>query len=532
MKLILRSQSIGLAAFALGVSIFLSRILGLVREKIISYYFGSGAEADVYFAAFVVPDYISYLLAGGYFSITLVPLLANIFSENEEDGWRFFSTAITWTTIAITILCAAAWLYAPVLAHIAAPGFGPAEVERLTLFLRIILPGQIFFLPGACFTALLYYRGQFTIPALTPLVYNSSIILFGVLFIWLFPEKGMEGFCWGVLFGAIVGSFMLPMWAAYQGGCFYSIRFSHPYMKKLLLLALPLMLGQSIATLDEQFIRMFGSLTGEGGVSLLSYARRIVHVPIGVIAQAAGLASFPFLASLAAKKDYDGVNNNLHSTAKTAILIALPVSFWMMLEAVPTMHLIFKQGSFTAIDAKESGTLLMIMLLSVVFWTIQQIFSRAFYAFQNTITPTIIGTIATFASIPMYIYASKTYGAIGAASTSSFIIAVYAMLLVIVWCKKYGAKAFTGLGMITLLCMAFCVPALAASYGVGYMLAPWLSSYGLLGVAIHIAISGCVFFVLYVGVTYTMAPALCQPLVSFFSKVLQRVKKTKKVSAT
>ena len=81
MALLTRTQGMGIAAVALGASVFLSRILGLVRDKVISYYFGTGTEADVYFNAFVVPDFLNYLLAGGYFSITLVPLLAKAFAN-------------------------------------------------------------------------------------------------------------------------------------------------------------------------------------------------------------------------------------------------------------------------------------------------------------------------------------------------------------------------------------------------------------------------------------------------------------------
>ena len=79
MQFLLRTHSVGIAAVALGTSVLLSRLMGLVRDKIISFYFGASPEADVYFMAFVVPDYINYLLAGGYFSITLVPLLTGLF---------------------------------------------------------------------------------------------------------------------------------------------------------------------------------------------------------------------------------------------------------------------------------------------------------------------------------------------------------------------------------------------------------------------------------------------------------------------
>ena len=141
-------------------------------------------------------------------------------------------------------------------------------------------------------SALLYIRKQFLAPALTPLIYNGCIIAGGLLV----TGRGMEGFCWGVLFGAALGSFLLPVVAARSSGsplpegipAGLRLRFNlrHPLLKRLLLLALPLMLGVSIVAMDEQFVRIFGSMAGEGAVSLLSYARRIMLVPVGVVAQA------------------------------------------------------------------------------------------------------------------------------------------------------------------------------------------------------------------------------------------------------
>ncbi len=85
----------------MGVSVLLSRFMGLIRDKVISYLFGATSESDLYFAAFVIPDFINYLLAGAYFSITLIPLLSAYFEKDEEDGWRFFSAVFTWIALLI-----------------------------------------------------------------------------------------------------------------------------------------------------------------------------------------------------------------------------------------------------------------------------------------------------------------------------------------------------------------------------------------------------------------------------------------------
>lgn len=498
------SQKMGVAALIMAGSVFLSRIMGLVRDKVVSWTFGAGAEADIYFTAFVVPDFINHLLAGGYISITLIPLLAARLAENEEDGWRFFSAVFWWVSGGIALLTLLAWLWAPALAPLAAPGFDAAQTSRLTYFLRIILPAQIFFVPGACLTAILYIRKQFFVPALTPLVYNGCIILGGLLA----PGSGMEGFCWGVTGGAALGAFLLPLWAVRRGDFHLGATFRHPSLKKLVLLALPLMLGLSVTVMDEQLVRVFGSLAGEGAVSLLNYARRIMMVPVGVVAQAAGVASFPFLAALAAKGDEEGFGDTLQRAMRGSVCVVMPLCGIMIALSGPTLGFLFEGGRFTAAQTAGAAPLLQIMLLSVPFWTVQQVLGRAFYARQNTLTPALAGTAVTLAALPAYWWAAVHFGAGGVAVMTTTAMAAYTLLLTRLWTARFGLSAFAGLGSLT--CRVTLLAALAACGA--WFSAQWVSAHadlawitgvtagwtGLLRQTVTLAAGGLIFLGLYV----------------------------------
>ncbi len=432
----------GAAALIMAFSVLLSRFMGLFRDKIISWQFGAGGETDIYFAAFVVPDFLNYLLAGGYISITLIPLLSKRFEEDEEDAWRFFSTVFCWASLAIGAASLIAWLGAPLLAPLVAPGFDEARCLRLIQFLRIVLPAQIFFLPGACLSAVLYIRRQFTVPALMPILYNGAILVFGTAMPYLGLARGMEGFCWGVLVGSFLGAFLLPYLTVRSGGMRLGLNFRHPLMKKVLLLALPLMVGQSVVVLDEQFVRIFGSLAGDGAVSLLSYARRIMMVPVGVVAQAAGVASFPFLASLAAKGDMDAFRSTLGKTMKNSMIVAVPVTLWMIAAAGPVLGFIFEGGRFSPADTDNAAPLLQIMLLAVPFWLLQQVTGRAFYALQDTVTPAVVGTVATCLAVPCYFFLIPLWGAPAVALVTTASIALYALALLFIACRRWASDAF------------------------------------------------------------------------------------------
>ena len=499
----------GIAALIMAGSVFLSRLMGLVRDKVVSWQFGAGAESDVYFAAFVVPDFLNYLLAGGYISITLIPLLSKRFEEDEADGWRFFSAVFWWAALGIAALTAVAWIFAPELARIVGPGFSPEKQARLAHFLRIILPAQVFFLPGACVSALLYIRKQFLAPALTPLIYNGCIIAGGLLV----TGRGMEGFCWGVLFGAALGSFLLPVVAARSSGsplpegipAGLLLRFNlrHPLLKRLLLLALPLMLGVSIVAMDEQFVRIFGSMAGEGAVSLLSYARRIMLVPYYQHLRHNDLGGARLYRAgeqetlrYTARGDDAGFDKTLGTALRGSMLVVIPLTAYMMAVALPTLGFIFEGGRFSAEETILAAPLLQILLLSVPFWVVQQVIGRAFYARQNTLTPAIVGTVATLAALPVYPLAVKLWGAFGVAMLTTLCLFVYTLALSWFWIRKHGTGAFDGMGHLLLKGFLLVLPgtllAFFAVYGLPGRLPLWFPSlYAYLPAAMrHAAICG------------------------------------------
>ena len=522
MGLLTRTQHMGLAALIMSASILLSRFMGLLRDKVISWQFGASGEADLYFAAFVVPDFINYLLAGGYISITLMPLLAKRFEEDEEDAWRFFSAVFTWAVLAVAALTLVAFAAAEPLARVTAPGFTEAQTARLAHFLRIILPAQIFFVGGACFSALLFLRRQFAIPALTPLIYNGCIILGGLLLPLTGLTSGMGGFCWGVTLGAALGAFALPAWAAGRQSLPLSLRWRHRLMGRFLCIALPLMLGQSVVMLNEQFLRVFGSLVGDGAVSLLSYARRISQVPVGMVGQAVAVASYPFLASLAARGEGEAFSNTLRAALGNGTVFVLPLGAWMIAASGPIMGFIFQGGQFGPTETLASTPLLQIMLLAAPLWGMQMVLGRGFYAHGDTLTPALVGTAVTVVSIPAF-YACLPFGAEGIAWTGLAGVLLYVAVLMLLWRKRHGTAAFAGL---TGLCGRGSALALAAG------LPAWLAAEHTVLLAQAVAplwrnllatgVSGVVFALVYSGLGWKLAPALLAPLRSMVERRLRR----------
>lgn len=528
MGLLSGSQRMGAAALLLAASTILSRLMGLVRDKVISWQFGAGSEADMYFAAFVVPDIINGLLAGGIMSITMIPLLSRRFAEDEDDAWRFFSCVFSWMSLAAVIVTGAGMLGAHALARLTAPGFDEARLARLTFFMRLILPAQIFFLCGSCMSALLFLRRQFRVPALTPLIYNGCIILGGLSLPWcarrlgLPPQwefDGMSGYCVGVTAGAALGAFWLPWRVARGGGLRLEWRLRHPLFLKFLLTALPLMLGQTIILLDEQFLRVFGSQIADGSVSLLNYARRITQVPVGLMGQAAAVASYPFLVALVTSGERERFDATLSTALRAGVGLIIPCALWLALAAGPVLTLIFQGGRFGPAETLACTPLLQIMLAATPFWIIYMVLVRAFYANGDTVTPAVTGTLMTVLVIPCYKFGAVPHGAWAVSAVSSLSVSAYVVWLMGIWRRRMGGGAFAGLGgqaLRVLLCSV--LAALPAWWAQSLPWADWLTALtgSRPGPILHalcvLAASGSLFALTFGLLSLRLAPDVLAPL--------------------
>jgi O-antigen/teichoic acid export membrane protein len=242
------ARTIGIASIIWAASIFLSRIMGLVREQIIGRTLGASREADLYFASFTLPDFLNYLLAAGALSIVFIPIFVEYLERDDRGGgWRALSVIANFILLAGGVGIASLIVFARPLTGLVAPGFtGPGEVDTLVRLIRIILPAQIFLVIGGLLSAALQAQDRHFLPAMAPLVYSAGIIGGGLVGAQ-FPGMGAEGFAWGVLGGAALGPFALPLY-----GCIKTRMRWYPILslqnedlRRYLLLSFPIMIGFS-----------------------------------------------------------------------------------------------------------------------------------------------------------------------------------------------------------------------------------------------------------------------------------------------
>jgi putative peptidoglycan lipid II flippase len=439
-----RPLRLGGAALVVSASVLLSRLLGLGREVLLATLIGVNAEGDLYRQAFTIPDFLNYLLAGAYLTITLIPILSRHLERGDtEAASRSFTAVFRLVGLGVVLVTALMWLFADALVSLVFPEVIEHH-DRLVGLTRLVLPAQVFLVVGALLIAVQYTHRRFVLPALAPVIYNLGIIVGGLLGAAA-GDPSPEAFLWGAVIGSAVGNFGLQWFGARKTRTWFRpVTWREPAVWEYLTLAFPLMIAQSIAVLDEQFVRFFGQ-TDPGATTALSFARQLNMVPVGIVAQAAGVAAYPFLARLAARGDDTGLARTTSRATRGTVFVSFLAAAGVVAIAAPLVRVLFLYGEFTAADAELVAALLAIYALSIPAWGLHQIMARQFYARRKMWTPVVIGTAFTVLAIPTWLLARDQYGTRGMAMASSALMTAYAVTMLIVWWRDGGGVEAAGL---------------------------------------------------------------------------------------
>lgn len=422
------------ATLLLMSTVMLSRIIGYVREAYIAWAFGAGHQTDAYVAAFTLPDFLNYILAGGTTAITFVAIYTRYLANNEEENAdRTFSAIVTIMSAVLVAGVLITEIFAPQIVSLIFPKFTPSQMQLCVNLTRILLPAQLFFYVGGVISAVLISHRMFLFPSLTPIIYNAGIIVGGIV---LSRRYGIASLAIGAVAGAVLGPFLINALAARSTSIRFAFNFdlSDPGFREWIRKTIPLMLGVSLVTADDWILRYFAS-GGAGDITRLNYAKRLFAVPLAILGQAAGAASMPFFAKIYNEKRFEdfarSVSNSVYRISASSVLI----SSWIAAASLPIIDLLYRfvRGRFSFVDSQETAVFFLWFGLSLAFWSAQAIYSRAFYAAGNTLTPMVATTVITVTVIPVYKLLFHTVGIVGLAIASDVGIlvnvVVFALLL-------------------------------------------------------------------------------------------------------
>ena len=371
-----------------------SRLLGFLREILLAKWTGVSTATDTFDLAFIIPDFLFYLSAGGYLAITIIPILSDLKQKNSENLNDYFLSLLYGLSIIFVFISFIFFMFKNDIGSI-------LEVQNLTLFSKVFAPivfSQAFFFIGAILMSYQYFHNDFRYPALAPVIYNFSIILFG----WLnssTPESTVYGFALGGFIGSVVGHFLIQVIGVKKNGLMFRLvspKLKH--VKEYLTVSLPLIVGQSIAVMDEQLFRVFGSFLSAGSVASFRYARRIALLPVGIVAQAVGVASYPTLSKLFVEKKFEELKTIIRTQLSSLLLFNAVMVLILIINSEEIISIVYERGKFSNADVMRVSSILKIVALGVIPWSLNQIVNRSYYVQKSYWFPVGIGTLATMAT--------------------------------------------------------------------------------------------------------------------------------------
>jgi len=412
------------AAGLLAGSVLLARVLGFVRDALFATQVGVGSAGDAYFAAFMIPDMLGYFMAAGAAAIAVTPpYLRRLEREGPEVAAQFASTVVGNVGVFAVAATIALWFFAEPLLRLQFDQFDDATITQTVRLMRIVLPAQIFFLTGGILRGVLMAHGRFGPQAAASVVYSAMPIVGGLIL------AGAEGFAWGTLVGAVIGQWAIPVLALRRlPGAVGRIRIN-PFdmdFREYVWLALPLMLGLGLATVDEWYEKWFGGQLQAGAIAAITYARKLMMAPVAVVGQAVGAALLPTLTMLFQREDRDGFEQTLTTTLRATLGLGILAGGALAVFRFSIIELLYEHGRFSSANTNEVAGLLLILAIAVPGWVVQQVAVRGFYARGEMWRAMTLSTIVALSVFPLYAWGARAEGLRGLAMASALAISLNA----------------------------------------------------------------------------------------------------------
>lgn len=395
-----------MAAGILAVSSLISRLLGLARDWLLAEHFGAGAELDIYFTAFKIPDFVYNVLILGGVLVAFLPLFSEYFSRDEKEAWKFSSNLLNVFLVLLIFVSFLLFLTTPFLIRFIAPGFNYDQLQKTITLTRILFLSPIFFGLSSIFSGILQYFNRFLIYGLCPVLYNLGII-FGILF--LSPEWGILGVAFGVVLGAFL-HFSVQIPSAVACGFSYKpiLNFKDLKIKKVFLLMIPRTLGISAMQINLVVINAIASTLAKGSISVFNFANNIQYFPIGIVGASFAMASFPMLSRRWAEKEKQRFINDFSSVFRQILYLILPISVLIFVLRNQIVEIFLRHGLFSAAAARLTAASLGLFCFGIFASSFIPLFFRAFFSLKDTKTPTLIAVVSMAINVVLSFFLTQT----------------------------------------------------------------------------------------------------------------------------
>ena len=393
----LRRFSIIEAMFLLIMGYLASKGLGVVRQTIFNALFGTGLQANAYYAASRLPDTLFDLVAGGALTHAFIPVFLSYEKDRgQREAWRLASLVFNVLLVTLTVLVLVSEFVAPTfVSRLLVPGYPPAQQALTAALTRVMLIQPLILGLGTVVTAILNSKRQFFLPALSLAVYNVGLIG-GLLFSLAIPGIGIYGPTYGVLAAAALQVLVMVPGLVKQGVRYTFIwDLRHPGLRQVLRLLIPNTLSVAIAStgfiVDTAFISY---LPDQASLAAQHNAHVLYALPLALLGLAIGQAALPQLSALAASGRYVRLRLTLIKLIGGAFSLSLIASLMMYLLGKPAIRLLFQHGAFGKHSSTLTGTALLGYAFALPAVIAASLLILSFYALKDARTPLLTNILA------------------------------------------------------------------------------------------------------------------------------------------
>ena len=493
------------SAGSVGIAVFCSRILGLIREQVMAVLFGAGYAMDAFVVAFRIPNLLRDLFAEGALSAAFVTVFTDYGqTKGREATWRLANNVLVTLTLLLTLITLLGMFFSEEIIRIMAPDFGrvAGKIDLTRLLTNIMFPFLVLISVAAVVMGILNTRGVFFIPAMSSTFFNLGSILGGVLCAWYAPVFGQPrivGMAVGTLIGGLL-QLLIQMPSLSKTGFEWRPVFNpwDPGLRRIMILMIPAVIGLSATQINIFINTNFAASCAEGSVSWLNYAFRLMQFPIGVFGVAISIATLPLVSRQASRGDMASLKATYVSSLTMAFLLTIPASFGLAFLAEPIIRLIFEHGRFNAGDTRHTAEALAYYAVGLFAYSSVKITVPIFYALKDTRYPVIASFISVVTNI---VFISLTLEAFQhkaiALSTSITMIFNFVFLGAILYRKVGGYDLrylFKSLLKITFASLAMGGLAYALNLGLGNLLGKPRLPGQMVALALVITAAGLFYF--------------------------------------
>ncbi|QNM15785.1 murein biosynthesis integral membrane protein MurJ [Fusobacterium hominis] len=454
---------------SVGVITFVSRITGFFRAFLIAYYFGSSGTTDAYFSAFKISNFFRQLLGEGALGNSFIPLYNKIEeTEGENRGKEFIFSVLNLLFIFSSVVTILMIIFSDQIINLIVSGFPEDTKELASHLLKIMSFYFVFISLSGMLGAMLNNFRHFLVPAATSIFFNLAIIASAIL---CGQKYGIDALAWGVVVGGVL-QFLVVLPTFFKIVKTYSLKINwkDPYIKKLILMTLPMLGGIMARQLNTVVDQWFASNLETGAVTALENATRLYLLPVGVFGVSLSTVIYPSLAQAVAKHKNDIAEKYILKGLNILLFLVIPSILVLTIYSEDVVRLTLSYGKFGEEAVKVTANALLYYSIGLYFYTGIFLMTRAFYSMQNSAYPVVASIVSIIINIVLNFVFIKPFGYKGLALSTSIAAGVNFLMLLFEYRRKYICFNLKKTLIFLLKSIVFSAIAFLASYKINLSL--------------------------------------------------------------